>query len=198
MRNKIKKHRTPPLHPSFQVTQEQRILTQHYDHQNRRFLTSKQDDNYSACPSIEKELPELAIGRKDRGLDSTSPQNMSDNPSFLQDLMAENTLKVQAVQKANQIITLLREENADLSATVEELEIVVREKDRTIEQLEAQIFASQEGKGMRRKVFSEREREHLQPPTQRTEQRGRQTLTPREGVKTKTDIFFEFAATREK
>ena len=52
MRPKIKKQRTPPLHPHFEPPEDKLNHTQYYEPKSKRFLTSKQDDNYSACPSI--------------------------------------------------------------------------------------------------------------------------------------------------
>ena len=55
MKPKIKKQRTPPCTHS-EPREDKLNHTQYYEPKSKRFLTSKQDDNYSACPASKRYL----------------------------------------------------------------------------------------------------------------------------------------------
>lgn len=56
------------------------------------------------------------------------------------------------------MITLLREENSELNERIEEFEIVLREKERTIEMLEDKQMSNSQNKILTRDIETERSR----------------------------------------
>lgn len=62
------------------------------------------------------------------------------------------------MSKATAMITLLREENSELNERIEEFEIVLREKERTIEMLEDKQMSNFQNKILTRDIETERSR----------------------------------------
>jgi|JI10StandDraft_1071094.scaffolds.fasta_scaffold1281744_1 hypothetical protein len=62
------------------------------------------------------------------------------------------------MSKATAMITLLREENSELNERIEEFEIVLREKERTIEMLEDKQMSNSQNKILTRDIETERSR----------------------------------------
>jgi hypothetical protein len=90
---------------------------------------------------------------------------------------------------------LLREENAELSAINQELEETVREQERVIYNLEEFRLNASHDKILGRDLLSEREKDQLG----RGKELQSRVLTPRGlGVKSRTDLFFDFAHSKER